>query len=491
MICKNCGSENSNTARYCGNCGKELKKERGRIKIKLLIAVVLGAIVFGVCLQIWKNNQKHVDKNRNTTTVKKTGTEKQDNETIFTQYLQNTGKKYTELDESYTETENMLKDDTRSIKYMIKKMEELPGTWYVSYTVYENIEGVEDGILIGPTFSSQSSESDKDAVEKKLESIYGSYDEKIESPIENSEIQYKGVLWRNVENGKYSVSLIENDEKNVILFTKPCHHVTNEEIEKVVSKMAKEKYGKKASIKINNWTRILPDYVVSIAVNEMGQEAAETNKKASEYALVNFNLKEDEENQECMVLIQYVNGKWKIFGKIKEVETTSEKEEDDTTETANQKVEENKEETKTKTNMTQEEKIQQIRNVYYDIQGKLSQYTEYTGYEGLQVYYEGRNVKKIVSKNGTTSNPEYVLPSEYSAEFFYDNNTLVFAFVYKGTEEYRFYIDPNDEEKCIRYIGNDGVVQDFEESVNPIEQFGNIGRFCEAGYEEPYWMDIK
>lgn len=491
MICKNCGSENSNTAKYCVNCGKELKKESGRRKIKLLIAVVLGAIVFGICLQIWKNNQKHIDMNRNTTTVKKTETKKQDNETIFTQYLQNTGKKYTELDESYTETENMLKDDTRSIKYMLKKMEELPGTWYVSYTVYENIEGVEDGILIGPAFSSQSSESDKDEVEKKLESIYGSYDEKIESPIENSEIQYEGVLWRNVENGKYSVSLIENDEKNTISFTKPCHHVTNEEIEKAVSKMAKEEYGKKASIKINNWTRILPDYVGVIATNEMGQEAVETNKNASEYALVNFNLEEDKENQECRVLVQYVNGKWKIFGKIKEVETAIENEDEDTTETANQEVEENAEETKTNTNMSQEEKIQQIRNVYYDTQGKLSQYTVDTSYEGVQLYYEGDNLKKIVSVNGATTNDDYVLPSGYSAEFYYDDNTLVFAFVYKGTEEYRFYIDPDDEENCIRYIGNDGVVQDFEESVDSREQFGDMGRFCEAGYDEPYWLNLK
>lgn len=173
----------------------------------------------------------------------------------------------------------------------------------------------------------------------------------------------------------------------------------------------------------------------------------------------------------------------------KEVKQTSENEE--ITGKSNLKVEENAESINNTTNMTQEEKIQQIRNVYYDIQGKLSQYAEYTGYEGLQVYYEGSNVKKIVSENGTTTNPEYVLPSGYSAEFFYDNNTLVFVFVYKGTEEYRFYIDPDDEEKCIRYIGTDGVIQDFEESVNPVEQFGNMGRFCEAGYEEPYWMDIK
>ena len=157
----------------------------------------------------------------------------------------------------------------------------------------------------------------------------------------------------------------------------------------------------------------------------------------------------------------------------------------------NQKEEENTEETKTKMNMTQEEKIQQIRNVYYDTQGKLSQYTVDTSYEGVQLYYEGDNLKKIVSVNGSTTNDDYVLPSGYSAEFYYDDNTLVFAFVYKGTEEYRFYIDPEDEEKCIRYIGNDGVVQDFEESVDSREQFGEMGRFCEAGYDEPYWLNLK
>ena len=58
------------------------------------------------------------------------------------------------------------------------------------------------------------------------------------------------------------------------------------------------------------------------------------------------------------------------------------------------------------------------------------------------------------------------MPQDYSAEFYYENNTLLFAFVYKGQEEYRFYMSPNDETKCIRYIGPDGNTQDFEAPVS-------------------------
>ena len=58
------------------------------------------------------------------------------------------------------------------------------------------------------------------------------------------------------------------------------------------------------------------------------------------------------------------------------------------------------------------------------------------------------------------------MPQDYSAEFYYENNTLLFAFVYKGQEEYRFYMSPNDETKCIRYIGSDGNTQDFTQDVN-------------------------
>ena len=138
-----------------------------------------------------------------------------------------------------------------------------------------------------------------------------------------------------------------------------------------------------------------------------------------------------------------------------------------------------------------EEKIQHIRDVYYSTQENLELFRADRSQEGLEIYYDEDSLKKIVSINGTCNNSDYLLPEGYSAEFYYENNTLVFVFVYQGSEEYRYYIDSEDENKCIRYIGPDGIVQDFEEPVFFVEYFGEMGKFCEAGSAEPYWLGLK
>ena len=53
------------------------------------------------------------------------------------------------------------------------------------------------------------------------------------------------------------------------------------------------------------------------------------------------------------------------------------------------------------------------------------------------------------------------------------------------------YMSPNDETKCIRYIGPEGAVQDFEIPVVSTGLGNGIGEFCEAGYMEPYWLGKK
>ena len=140
---------------------------------------------------------------------------------------------------------------------------------------------------------------------------------------------------------------------------------------------------------------------------------------------------------------------------------------------------------------TQEEMIQHIRDVYYDTQGKLNNYNKDESTSGLAIYTENGNLKKIVSQNGACSGKLSDLPQDYSAEFYYENNTLLFAFVYKGQEEYRFYMSPNDETKCIRYIGSDGNTQDFETPVSSVGLGQGVGNLCEAGYMEPYWLGKK
>lgn len=143
------------------------------------------------------------------------------------------------------------------------------------------------------------------------------------------------------------------------------------------------------------------------------------------------------------------------------------------------------------TGQTQDEMIQHIRNVYYDTQAKLNHYSTDGSQSSLTIYTENNNLKKIVSQNGVCSGDISGLPQDYSAEFYYENNTLLFVFVYKGQEEYRFYMSPNDETKCIRYIGPDGAVQDFETPVASIGLGNGIGEFCKAGYMEPYWLGKK
>ena len=52
-------------------------------------------------------------------------------------------------------------------------------------------------------------------------------------------------------------------------------------------------------------------------------------------------------------------------------------------------------------------------------------------------------------------------------------------------------MSPNDETKCIRYIGSDGNTQDFETPVSSVGLGQGVGNLCEAGYMEPYWLGKK
>ena len=218
-------------------------------------------------------------------------------------------------------------------------------------------------------------------------------------------------------------------------------------------------------------------------VTDEGQEKTEEEKKKEEE-----KQKEEEEQKEL----------WKKYEEqeAKESETnttnTSKDGSSNTGQDAGSETQTNQTtSTWDATGQTQDEMIQHIRNVYYDTQAKLNHYSTDGSQSSLTIYTENNNLKKIVSQNGVCSGDISGLPQDYSAEFYYENNTLLFAFVYKGQEEYRFYMSPNDETKCIRYIGPDGAVQDFETPVAFTSLGNGIGEFCEAGYMEPYWLEKK
>ena len=228
--------------------------------------------------------------------------------------------------------------------------------------------------------------------------------------------------------------------------------------------------------------------------DEKKEESEEVEKKKAEEEKTEDEKKEEEEQKELWKKYEEQEAKEAEEAK-KEAEEVSQNNTETST-SSNQATD-----TTTKPNQTtstwdaqgqtQEEMIQHIRDVYYDTQGKLNNYNKDESTSGLAIYTENGNLKKIVSQNGACSGKLSDLPQDYSAEFYYENNTLLFAFVYKGQEEYRFYMSPNDETKCIRYIGSDGNTQDFETPVSSVGLGQGVGNLCEAGYMEPYWLGKK
>jgi hypothetical protein len=140
--------------------------------------------------------------------------------------------------------------------------------------------------------------------------------------------------------------------------------------------------------------------------------------------------------------------------------------------------------------MTQDEKIEYIRVVYYDTQDKLQSYKKTTAND-MEYYFDGEVLKKIVAKAGTYDEDSYSNAGVYTAEYYYGDNGLLFVFVYGKGEEYRYYLEPAGGNQCIRYIGPDGVVKDFTEGVDAQETFKTTGYFCFLGYMEPHWAGIE
>ena len=106
-------------------------------------------------------------------------------------------------------------------------------------------------------------------------------------------------------------------------------------------------------------------------------------------------------------------------------------------------------------------------------------------------YLDGDLVKKIVVPSGTYSKEQCSVGDEYTAEYYYEGQQLLFVFVYKGNEEYRFYMDI-ETGLCIRYIGADGVVNDYVEGISESEMTEKsvAGQFCSLGELELHWAGI-
>lgn len=127
-------------------------------------------------------------------------------------------------------------------------------------------------------------------------------------------------------------------------------------------------------------------------------------------------------------------------------------------------------------NLTFDEKIKIIKDNYYEIQANLNQYRKSGDVDGLVCYHDQDQIKKIIASASVYSETKDLFAG-YKAEYYYLDEKVNFVFVYGNSEEYRFYLDINQPNSCIRYIGPDGVVQDFENGKTPTD-VNELGIFC-------------
>lgn len=106
---------------------------------------------------------------------------------------------------------------------------------------------------------------------------------------------------------------------------------------------------------------------------------------------------------------------------------------------------------------TVEERVAEIRKLYYAIQKNLTNYTkEDGGSDTFRYLDENGNIVKITA----TKNSYYDFESEYNTEYYYKDDAVFFVFLYNETEEHRIYLNEKDPYLCIRYIDAAGTIYD-------------------------------
>ena len=141
-------------------------------------------------------------------------------------------------------------------------------------------------------------------------------------------------------------------------------------------------------------------------------------------------------------------------------------------------------------NPLHEAKIQEIKDLYYDTEDRMNEFTHVTDNAGLIWYYYGKGLKKIHVPAGAYDESQYEGADRYSADFYYDTTcTVRFVFVYDGTEEHRYYIDGTDGVGCIRYIDDEGYVYDYYQKEY-LSDVPGPGYFCSLALIEPHWAGL-
>lgn len=133
--------------------------------------------------------------------------------------------------------------------------------------------------------------------------------------------------------------------------------------------------------------------------------------------------------------------------------------------------------------VSHEEKIQNIKTIYYDIEDNLGKMRVQESGGTTRYIDDTKRIRKIIAPIGTYDNPNNPIVEQYKAEYSYKDDNLIFIFVTNGEEEYKFYMDGYS---CLRYIDADGNVQDYEDGISGSE-ISEVGGFCTLGMLELHW----
>lgn len=148
---------------------------------------------------------------------------------------------------------------------------------------------------------------------------------------------------------------------------------------------------------------------------------------------------------------------------------------------------EEKEPEKTTSTTSVESRVAEIKKIYNNIQNSLSSCEVEDGGDGTTRYVKNGKIIKIVTSPETYRSLDF--ETVYTAEYYYEDDTVVFVYVHYEDEAYRFYISEDEYTECVRYIDTDGRVEDYPEGVSA-EEVSWLGRYCTLAMQELHWAGV-
>ncbi len=108
-----------------------------------------------------------------------------------------------------------------------------------------------------------------------------------------------------------------------------------------------------------------------------------------------------------------------------------------------------------------------VRPIYYEINEDIDSFKKMTDMEKT-LWYDGNNCVKKEFNAGTNS-------WDITRQYYYDNDKLLFAFIFEKGTEYRLYFK---DDRLVRFIDTDGAVYNNPGNLAVIDMAENVLKEC-------------